>query len=368
MDYYNTLKELAKNGHLEILYIVSPPRTLSTILEICLSEYGDGQIHEPFHKRRRLDFNDGCRIIYERYLYLSDKLNKKHIKLVIKDLSKFVKLDEWQMLLEISNRFVFTVREPSRQIFSVASRYANDLDNYDVDNLSYEQILSNLDRIPFEDLADKYWRNLQYLFDATVEHLNSRVGKNKCVAIVSGITFRHDVADSITKLLLQLNIKLALDKFIGNWSVGSSKNFYRPEYIINNTDKDKDFRNGAWLGSALNSTEFNKLNLEDDSPVDIGIYDKKLQNYFLTDILPVYVDMYFNKYNVCKPSIEFVFGHAFENSDLFRINPIESLLLNNSFTPISESQKIIKESNDIRLKQIIEEKYPCIYNNLVNLI
>lgn len=370
MNYYDTLNDLVSNGQLEILYIISPPRTLSTILEIALAEYGHGQIHEPFHKRRRTDFNDGCRIVYERVVELQKQYINTPLKIVIKDLSKFVKPDEWKQLVNLANRFVFTIREPSRQIFSMASRYANDLDDYDVDKLNHEQIIANLPRIPFEDLALNYWENLFELLHITEDHIKSSNddSKQKYLAIVSGITFRYDPLDSIKKLLERLNISTDPVKVLKNWEVGSGENFFRPNYIVNNTERDKNFRKGAWLGHAIESKNFDTLDQTHDSPQDIDIYDNHLQAYFSTNILPVFIQMYLDKNNICKPDRDFVLSKSFIEGEFPRTNPIEAYLLCVSFSPTTKQQKSELRENCIYIKSIIQEKYPTISKSFFNQV
>jgi len=370
INYFEKLKQLVSTGELEILYIISPPRTLSTVFEIALSEYGNGQIHEPFHQRRRKDFNDGCRIVYERIIQLQQQFKNQPAKIVIKDLSKFIGPEEWEQLVNLANRFIFVIREPSGQIFSMASRYANDLDDYDVDKLNYQQILANLPRIPFEDLALNYWENLLRLLNITEEYLIKSMNepRQKYLAIISSITFRYDPLDSIKKLLKHFNLDIDPVKILKDWKVGSGENFFRPKYIVNDTDKDKEFRKGAWLGYAINSCSFDSLDPKHDAPKDIDIYDDQLQNYFLTNILPVFIEMYLNKNNICKPNADFVLSESFIESTLPKSNPIESYLLCKSFLPKNKNQKKNQKQNCLRLKLVIENKYPYISKKFFDLV
>lgn len=367
MNYFKALEYLVSSGQLEILYIISPPRTFSTVLEIALAEYGHGQIHEPFHKRRRVDFNDGCRIVHDRFLKLSNENKERPVKLVIKDLSKFVNPDEWKTLIKLAKNFVFTIREPSRQIFSMASRYANDLDNYDVDNLTHEQILINLPRIPFEDLAFGYWENLLELFNITKDHVPPFKGAKNLV-VVSGATFRYNILDSLSKLVEHLNLDVDPNKLLKNWTVGTGSNFYRPEYIVNKQTGDETFFRGAWLGPALSSTTFQELNPKHDFPKDIDIYDNHLQRYFLDNILPVYVRMYLDDRHVCKPDIRVVTNMTFSNSLLVKSSPIEAYLLCNSFPEVGdEERRILKINSDFAKQQIIKF-CPLISKRLFRLV
>lgn len=365
MDYYGKLKELVGNGELEILYVMSPPRTLSTVLEIALAEYGDGQIHEPFHRRNRKDFNDGCRIVYQRVVELQGQLKRKNIKIVLKDISKYITPEEWKQLVELADRFVFTLREPSRQIFSLASRYANDVDGLE-DDLNYQQIIANLPKIPFEDLAANYWENLLALLNITEEHLSTTPEK-KYLAIISGATFKYDAEDSIKKLLARLELTVDPEKVLKGWNVGSGENFFKPNAIMSGIIEDKDIRKGPWLGRAINSSSFSSIDPKQDAPQDIDIYDNHLQDYFLKNILPAFVKMYLDENNICKPDISVVASKDFVKSDLAMANPIEAYLLTKSFSPQNSTQNNMLEQNSSSLRYIIKDSYPHIATALFDL-
>lgn len=358
-DYYRKLEELSLSGELEILYILSPPRTLSTILEIALAEYGDGQIHEPFHKRSRRDFNEGCRIIYERVLHLQEQQNKRHIKIVVKDISKYISTEEWRRLVKLTSRVIFTIREPSRQLFSLASRYANDLDGVE-DQYGLEQIIANIPRMPFEDLAWNYWENLLSLLETTKAYFKDKHSRNKQVAIISSATFRYDVPDSIRKLLVQLDMNLEPQKIMKDWTVGRGENFFQPGNILKNAIVDKDIKNGPWLGLAINSTSFAPLDPKKDAPLDIDIYDYRLRSYFAAHIMPVYVTIYLDSNNVCKPDEDVVLSKEFLKSTLTRANSIEALLLTRSYTPSDAKLSEVQKHNEKYLERLIEDEYPYI--------
>ncbi len=368
MDYYSKLKELVSNDRLEILYIMSPPRTLSTILEIALAEYGDGQIHEPFHRRNRKSFNNGCRIIYERVCELQSLSGKNSIKLVIKDISKYVTPDEWRLLTEIANRFIFTIREPSRQMFSLASRYANDVNDLE-DSLNYKQIIANLPKIPFDDLAANYWENTLQLLKITEEHVrtvrSSRI--HKYLLVISSASFRYDIDGSVKKLLARLELKVSPQTILKDWRVGSGKNFFRPSAVMGNIIEDKNISKGPWLGRAINSRSFSSINIKQDSPQDIDIYDKSLQRYFLQTILPTFVEIYLSESNACKPDPSSVLSQDFIKSALAKINPIESYLLTKSLLPQNPNQRIIARQNCLKLERNIKNRYPYIAEVFLNL-
>ena len=329
-DYYQILMQMVKDGSLDVIYVISPPRTFSTVMEIALTELGDGQIHEPFHKRSRKTFNEGCKLIYDRVLWLQNKLDRRNIRLIIKDLSKSLSEDDWKKLQKLAQRFVFTVREPSRQLFSLATRYANVLAGTE-DELTIEEVIERIPEMPFEDLLDNYWRNLYNLFNLTKTHIKeSELSVQKYIALVSGGTFRAELDNTIPILLKQLNLNQDNIALSSKWTKGNGDNFYKPPYVIEVAEKNKDYKNGSWLGKAIHSDAFGELS-NADSPYDIDIYSHELQAYISDEILDPYVRMYLDLNHQAKPDFGYVDSKTFAQSLLATINPPEAYLLVKSY-------------------------------------
>ena len=62
---YEKLETLVKKGDVEIYFIDGLQRTLSTVLEVSLTQLADGQEHEPFHNASQEKFQkDGFSILF----------------------------------------------------------------------------------------------------------------------------------------------------------------------------------------------------------------------------------------------------------------------------------------------------------------
>jgi len=123
--YYRRINRLVDQGRLDIGLIISPPRTSSTLLETSVRSGPDISVavHEPFISVKSIDqnFDDGYRNIYESIGGKSFEESGQTLKVVIKELSHRLSLeDEYKRLFSLSNRpIVFLIRNP---LLSVESR------------------------------------------------------------------------------------------------------------------------------------------------------------------------------------------------------------------------------------------------------
>jgi hypothetical protein len=117
-DALKNLRHLVSEGKLEITQILSPPRTLSTILEIALAQSVDGQIHEPFRiMAKKKDLIRGYDTIYTKVKALGHT-HKGPIRIVVKDIAEFTP-PEWQVWMPLVQNFAFIIREPLLQTRSL---------------------------------------------------------------------------------------------------------------------------------------------------------------------------------------------------------------------------------------------------------
>jgi hypothetical protein len=125
-DSLQRLRNLVREGKLEITQILSPPRSMSTILEIALAQSADAQVHEPFRVMAgKKDVVQACDTILAKVRELSRTNTGPH-RIVVKDIAEFTPL-EWQAWMPLVQHFVFIVREPLLQTHSlmqVSARYA----------------------------------------------------------------------------------------------------------------------------------------------------------------------------------------------------------------------------------------------------
>ncbi len=123
--YFNLLKSLVAENRLNILFVIAPPRSNSTMVEyvLGLSDSIDIICHEPFTGAHKIDFEPetGYKIIYEK-IGGEDFLNSNTKKtLLIKEMSQWIFEDqEYKYFLALSkNPIIFLIRNP---LLSVESR------------------------------------------------------------------------------------------------------------------------------------------------------------------------------------------------------------------------------------------------------
>ena len=123
--YFNLLKKLLTENRLNILFVIAPPRSNSTVVEyvLSLSDSIDIVCHEPFIGAHKIDFDPetGYKIIYEK-IGGDDFLNSNTTKtLLIKEISQWIfENQEYKYFLSLTkNRILFLIRNP---LLSVESR------------------------------------------------------------------------------------------------------------------------------------------------------------------------------------------------------------------------------------------------------
>ncbi len=121
-----------KKPKIELTYIYSPMRTLSTVLLPALLQFTDGIMSEPMHpfNRSQGGLDGGCRGILN-YIHrrIENNPSRPILRIVCKDMSHIVTPEEFDSLAEITTNFLFTVREPRMQIRSSIQAFQHDLDN-----------------------------------------------------------------------------------------------------------------------------------------------------------------------------------------------------------------------------------------------
>ncbi len=312
MQSYNAIKKLIKEKKLEIVYVLSPPRTASTAIHISLTQNSDGQILEPFNVKKRDNFSEGCKHILERTNQLFKKKQQWPIRLVVKDIARNINLDEWGLLKEITGFFVFTIREPSLSIYSFLKRRVNP---YDSDKFGYEKALKLSDKIPEEAWHDSSWLKIKFFLD----DINQEEKSRKKISILSDLSLRLDPEKTMRNLSKKFGWLPFNDRLIKNWEKGVGKNLYSPPYKTQDykTYRKRLFKN-IWIKEAIWSNSFKPINPEKDSPRDLTKLPINIRDYYALEMLPTYIYFISRKENDSKlDSLE-------EIRQMARINPIEA--------------------------------------------
>lgn len=116
---------------MEIVYIHGSARSNTTILEVYLCQLFDCVIHQPWRgilniqkgrsRSGKLAFDEdiyeaGCQLIYEHIL--ENLKRERKVFILVKEVSNFFKPSIWYRWLEISKKFILTIRDPRSQYFS----------------------------------------------------------------------------------------------------------------------------------------------------------------------------------------------------------------------------------------------------------
>jgi hypothetical protein len=292
MGHFEELRTLVNNDDLEIIHISGPARGGTTPLEISMAECGDGLINEPFHFRRRDSFDEGCGSVLSRARTLLDTSNHRPIRLIAKDLAKYLTLEEWQKLMELVRCVIFSIREPTLYFRSLIARRANEvLDDFRGDNLSEDRIFAMLGQIPPEKWMETSWQNL-------ISFLQAAEKKGLPFAVVSNLSLRADPIQSLTDISDNLGIQdIDAVRMATKWTVGTGSGFYTPPMRGIGPQSFETIRKSAWLNKALSSNGFIPLSKKDDSPCDLSRYEEGMSYYVINTILPLYFELMGQKTN-----------------------------------------------------------------------
>jgi len=351
----NSLKELVSSGKLELVYIVSPPRCLSTAMEIAVTETADGQINEPFHSMRSASFDEGCQLLVDRYRGLAGEMqDKATIRLVVKDLIRHTGASDWTRLLGLSKEVIFMVREPSLQLYSLLKRRVNDRAEFNGDKLTEEQVIAGIPNVPLNRVIDDTWSRLGEVWERSQD----------CrPVVVSQLSFLQDPRGSLDRLSSYFKWSVPTERILSGWEKGAGQKFYIPEPKYHLDGRMVHSSAGAWLREAFNSRGFQPLDPKDDKPRPIGIYPESIKRYFLEQMLPTYIEMMMCSQNLSRPD----FAEIEKANALYDINPIESYVLLQSYVGLSSGAEEVRLSLDYGLKARIQKDYSELAQELFEL-
>ncbi len=129
-----TLKQLVASGKASIIYVHGTTRSGSTIAQVIFSRFADRAIHQPFMallenrggylRPNKLPLNadiyeEACGVIVNQILEVLKE--KDQATILVKEVSYFFELPIWEHWIQIPEKFLFTIREPHLQYFSVLS-------------------------------------------------------------------------------------------------------------------------------------------------------------------------------------------------------------------------------------------------------
>lgn len=362
------LTNFVNQGDLEITQILSPPRTLSTVLSIALTEIADGQVHEPLNDRRRNSFNEGCQLIIDRVEELrGENRTEGALHLIVKDLAKHVTPEEWQELKRLAHQLVFVVREPSLQIFSlIRRRVTGAILGYNSSNVSDDKVFDNLGVVSQEAWIDNSWSNLElFLNDVEVTE-----GLPEKTVIVSELSLRLDPIGTMRRMSEKFGWLPFNEKLAGGWTKAVGSKFYHPPFKGQDPELDSEgIILSGWINQAVRNTSFLPLNKSRDQPIPINRYPQRTKEYILDQIFPVYVRMLLHPLNISYPSWEvLVHPVTSEGDTLGDINPIETYVLLHGYEKLTETERQVQTETNQRLESRLQQAHPEILDRLNILI
>lgn len=127
---YHVIKNLTETGKLRIVHIDAPPRSISSAFQIALTEGGQGHLYEPFRARSRKpsaveDVAGDVLNLYSnqrREEASSNALNNKPVTIVVKELSQYMKDEDFKLWLPVLSGWVTMMRTPNTQAQSFMTR------------------------------------------------------------------------------------------------------------------------------------------------------------------------------------------------------------------------------------------------------
>ena len=337
---YQKLQALVKKGDVEIYFIDGLQRTLSTVLEVSLTQLADGQLHEPFHNASQekfqqdghfsYNFEGGCNNILERTEQLLAEHPHRPVKLVVKELAKYLPAEDYKQFLPLTKSVVFIDREPHLQAYSLLRLRAEAAKG---GKLSSDAVLSSEPALAEAAIAyDSSSREAMHEHFALLEQYRKEHA-DYGVAFASGLSFLADARGALEQIAERTGLldgiaandhAAAVDKLEKDWSKANGKDFYG---LYPGASMAGDgVTDSAWIGQAVRSTGFQVLGKKDDSPHSLEAFPAPVKEHVLQYGLPNYLDALAHPDNVTRLSPEQLNGLRFgkEQRLLEEINPIEA--------------------------------------------
>lgn len=130
MAYFDDVSDLINQDKLELIVIIAPPRTGSTLLEtvVAKSKTVDAEVNEPFVNYGHFgeEPSDGYSKIYSEAIKMLNSQEKATI--LVKEMSHWIYLEEeYKRLFSLTDKIVFSVRNPLLSTESRIKKYAEPL-------------------------------------------------------------------------------------------------------------------------------------------------------------------------------------------------------------------------------------------------
>ncbi|MEM7538684.1 MAG: hypothetical protein AAF639_41355 [Chloroflexota bacterium] len=235
----NMLQQYKDSGQLAIYYIDAPPRTAGSALHRAIAQATDADAYEPFHipPNAFMKGLEGIHAQVEAALARPARPDKP-VRIVVKEIARYLNEEEWQQWSQLVDHFVFVVRDPLLQLYSMVLRTANDWHaGYGSHQLSDAEAWAQADQIGrifrdggtvngrpippnFERLS---WQSLEThltLLDQQMQQIQQAENR---VTIVDSSLLRADPKAQMTELFSRLQLPTddaTLTRCVSGWHVG----------------------------------------------------------------------------------------------------------------------------------------------------
>lgn len=387
MSVYKLLLNLKNKGQLNLIVIVAPPRTGSTMLQAVISKSRsvNAGINDPQSQEK-------CYQQIHKEV-LKSSINKKNSTILLKEMSHWIESNnEYKKLFTLADKIIVSIRNP---LLSTESRIRKFIESLTLKpmprvyqwlvedlkikhgftqvNLIKQKRLLNLfaETMDFEDwqvMIKELGREQNYrYFDGILKSDNTPTGfsveqlgwneinkyveyleKNGKLPIIVDCTDLRLAPEAVTKgICKKLNIRYGREMIQG-WK---SKDF--SSLITEDTIENRNVQS-LWYDS-ISQSEGIKLPTE-KSP-DLASFPKDIQNYLRFIAIPIYVSQYKSKYRVRVEGKASDETKKIKENKLKDLDPLFSTLVKHTELPTRSLLKQIfllidrKDSNAINENQ-----------------
>lgn len=257
MKNYDELKSMVEEGNLEIIYVISPMRTLSTVVLPWMAPILDGYTSEPFHPFERDSVDDGFRNILKTVIAAKEESNKRKVVIAAKDMSHLITPEIFDLLGAITSHYVFTLREPYLQAGSAIKQFERDRTRDGSLNAKEEA----------EELYIKYNRPAY----RQLEHYRNQLTNTKAtITLIEAFGLKAAPEDVLKAL--SLRVKKPIDKSRDGWA-----------------DLPGNLDRAGWNQRVAETRKVEPISLKDDKPPSPDSFGASVRKFILEEALPVYV-------------------------------------------------------------------------------
>lgn len=380
------LRELVRAGNLEITQILSPPRTLSTILEIALAQSADAQVHEPFRLiARKKDIALG----YDTILAKVRELQQTHtgpLRIVVKDIAESTP-PEWQAWMPLVQHFIFIVREPllqthslvqvsarqalsrrrprqiartvwrafragcSPSLFRLAEQQAHDLlhpllgcrTRPDAERMRRVLPAAQQSAFIFNDVS---YRLLLSALDAVEEHV--RTSPTKTLVVLNGLGLKMAPARTLERITRACGWS-AIPSTIWTRGVGDQ---FSDRHPLDGVDA-RGVTNSLWHRRAVMSHGIDAIDPQRDAPPPLRWFPPRLQDQICRQGLPAYMRILLHQRVVSLPTAEELVAPLSGTSSgerLEDVNPVAAYATAAALTMRSRERRSVTSLDDLRAR------------------